>query len=194
MTIYLYKKTHNETGLQYLGKTISKDPYKYPGSGVHWTRHLNKHGNNVTTEILRECKTEKELVKWGKHYSNLYNVVESKDWANLIEEAGADIVWTQEMKDKLSATNKKRLSKLTAEERTQRMLNSCCKPESYTAERIEKARQATLGKKKTRTEAWINAEAGRTERIIKAGIAVGAKHKGRTWKLVDGKRKWMDRV
>ena len=30
MTIYLYKKIHNKTGLQYLGKT-SKDPYAYSG-------------------------------------------------------------------------------------------------------------------------------------------------------------------
>ena len=37
--IYLYKKTHNKTGLKYLGKTISKDPYTYSGSGVYWTRH-----------------------------------------------------------------------------------------------------------------------------------------------------------
>jgi len=44
MTIYLYKKTHNITGLQYLGKTISKDPYSYTGSGVRWTNHLKKHG------------------------------------------------------------------------------------------------------------------------------------------------------
>jgi len=37
--IYLYKKTHNETGLQYLGKTI-RDPHKYPGSGLYWKRQL----------------------------------------------------------------------------------------------------------------------------------------------------------
>jgi hypothetical protein len=33
MTIYLYKKTHNITGLKYLGKTAQSNPYKYPGSG-----------------------------------------------------------------------------------------------------------------------------------------------------------------
>ena len=192
--IYLYKKTHNKTGLQYLGKTLSKDPYKYPGSGVYWTNHLNKHGDDVSTEILRECKTEKELVKWGQHYSKLYNVVESKDWANLTEEAGPGGAWTQESKEKLSATNKKRFAKMTAEERTEHMRRSCCKPESYTAERSEKISKANLGKKMPRTEAWINAEADRIERFKQAGIANGAKHKGRTWKLVNGKRKWMDRV
>lgn len=61
MTIYLYKKTHKDTGLKYLGKTIAKDPYSYLGSGVYWTRHLESHGNNVETEILRECSIEEKL-------------------------------------------------------------------------------------------------------------------------------------
>lgn len=61
MTIYLYKKTHNKTGLQYLGKTKSKDPHKYKGSGVYWTSHIKKHGYDVTTEILRECSTMEEI-------------------------------------------------------------------------------------------------------------------------------------
>jgi len=34
MTIYLYKKTHNVTGLQYLGKT-TRNPFTYKGSGVY---------------------------------------------------------------------------------------------------------------------------------------------------------------
>jgi hypothetical protein len=42
MTIYLYVKTHNNTGMKYLGKTTKPDPHKYPGSGKRWTRHLKK--------------------------------------------------------------------------------------------------------------------------------------------------------
>jgi hypothetical protein len=87
MTIYLYKKTHNKTGLQYLGKT-KRDPFNYKGSGIVWSRHLSKHGNDVTTEILKECQTNEEVKKWGIYYSKLWNVVESKDWANLKEECG----------------------------------------------------------------------------------------------------------
>lgn len=87
MTIYLYVKTHTITGLKYLGKT-KKDPHTYPGSGVRWKRHLAKHGNDHTTEILRECQTNSELREWGLYYSNLWNVVESKEWANLAPESG----------------------------------------------------------------------------------------------------------
>jgi hypothetical protein len=88
MTIYLYVKTHSKTGLKYLGQTSSNDPHKYPGSGMYWKSHLKKHGLDYTTEILKECQTKTELKEWGIYYSKLWNVVESKDWANLTEESG----------------------------------------------------------------------------------------------------------
>lgn len=88
MTIYLYKKTHNKTGLQYLGKTTHQDPHKYRGSGVRWTNHIKKYGYDVTTEILKECSTNDEVKEWGLYYSNLWNVVNNKSWANLKEESG----------------------------------------------------------------------------------------------------------
>jgi transposase len=94
MTIYLYIKTHNKTGLKYLGKTNSKDPYKYKGSGYYWKDHIKKHGYDVTTEILRECSSNEEVKEWGLYYSNLWNVVEEKysngrkTWANLKPEYG----------------------------------------------------------------------------------------------------------
>jgi len=49
MPIFLYKKTHKDTGLKYLGKTIAGDPYAYPGSGVTW-KVLN--GKRVWVEVL----------------------------------------------------------------------------------------------------------------------------------------------
>ena len=88
MTIYLYVKSHNKTGLKYLGKTIKQDPHKYTGSGKYWLRHLDQHGYDYTTEIIRECQTEDELIEWGLYYSSLWNIVDSKNWANLKEEAG----------------------------------------------------------------------------------------------------------
>jgi len=87
MTIYLYKKTHNKTGLQYLGKT-EKDPFKYLGSGIDWKKHLKEHGTSITTEILKECQTKEELTLWGRYYSDLWNVANSSEWANRIPETG----------------------------------------------------------------------------------------------------------
>lgn len=84
--IFLYRKTHNITGLKYLGIT-SKDPYKYVGSGKYWVSHVKQHGNDVTTEILKECTID-NVEYWGLHYSDLLNVVESDEYANLKPESG----------------------------------------------------------------------------------------------------------
>lgn len=95
MTIYyLYIKTHNKTGLKYLGYTKRKDTHKYKGSGEYWTKHLNEHGYDVTTEILKECSTKDEIKHWGLYYSNMWNIVVAKNeqgdkiWANLRPEEG----------------------------------------------------------------------------------------------------------
>jgi hypothetical protein len=87
MKITLYLKTHNKTGLKYLGKT-TQDPYTYLGSGKHWRTHLKKHGEDITTEILLETEDSDEISKWGIYYSKLWNIVKSKDFANLKLESG----------------------------------------------------------------------------------------------------------
>lgn len=84
---YLYIKTHNVTGLKYLGKT-ERDPFKYKGSGKRWTNHIKKHGYDVTTEILLETNSKQSLIEAGLYYSSLFQVVESSSWANLIPESG----------------------------------------------------------------------------------------------------------
>jgi len=84
---YLYRKTHNKTGLKYLGQT-SRDPFNYLGSGKRWLNHINKHGNDVTTDILFESKCKKQLKDMGLYYSKKYNVVSDRSWANLVEEQG----------------------------------------------------------------------------------------------------------
>ncbi len=84
---YLYIKIHKITGLKYLGQT-SKDPFKYKGSGTRWINHIKKHGNIVDTEILFESENKNDIKEKGKYYSNLWNVVEDKSWANIVPEEG----------------------------------------------------------------------------------------------------------
>jgi hypothetical protein len=81
-------KTHNITGKKYLGQTTSKDPFTYKGSGKCWKQHIRKHGYDVVTEILKECSTKEEVKYWGEYYTNLWNVVDSREWANLKPESG----------------------------------------------------------------------------------------------------------
>jgi hypothetical protein len=100
MTIYLYVKTHNKTGLKYLGKTTSKNPHKYKGSGADWKTHLKEYGADYTTEIIKECQTNEELNQWGRYYSKLWNVVESTDWANRIPETGGGVGMPPELASK----------------------------------------------------------------------------------------------
>jgi hypothetical protein len=87
MSLFLYLKTHSKTGLKYLGKT-SQDPHKYRGSGKRWINHLNKHGDDVSTEILAECTTNEEVAMLGQHYSELWDVANSEEFANLKPETG----------------------------------------------------------------------------------------------------------
>lgn len=89
MTIYyLCVKTHTITGLKYLCQTKRNDPHKYIGSGIYWKRHLLQHGKTFKTEILRECNNIEELRYWGLYYSELWDITNSDQWANLIPESG----------------------------------------------------------------------------------------------------------
>jgi hypothetical protein len=87
MSIYLYKKTHNKTGIMYLGKT-EKDPFKYKGSGKVWKAHIKKHGYDVTTEILGVFSNLEDFRKEAIRISEELNIVNSPDWANLRLEEG----------------------------------------------------------------------------------------------------------
>jgi hypothetical protein len=88
MTIYtIYIKTHQKTGLKYLGYT-KNDPFKYKGSGKYWKSHIDAHGYCVDTEILFQTQNKDDIKPIGVYYSNLWNIVESKEWANLKLEEG----------------------------------------------------------------------------------------------------------
>lgn len=84
-TIYLYIKTHNQTGLKYFGKT-THDPRSYRGSGKVWTKHLKEFGNDVSTEILGEFTDREHCAEIARKFSVDNNIVESAEWANLIPE------------------------------------------------------------------------------------------------------------
>jgi hypothetical protein len=86
---YLYIKTHNITGLKYFGKT-TKDPYKYKGSGIYWTKHIKKYGYDVITEIIGIFEDRYECETIAISFSKSNDIVNSNLWANLIEENGLD--------------------------------------------------------------------------------------------------------
>jgi hypothetical protein len=90
MTIYLYIKQHKITGLKYFGKTSKKDPYTYLGSGKYWRRHLKVHGCEIETTNVWTFENGDDCEKFALEFSNVNNIVESKEWANLRPENGKD--------------------------------------------------------------------------------------------------------
>lgn len=111
--IHLYVKTHNTTKLKYFGKT-TRDPFKYKGSGKYWTQHLRKHGANVSTVIIGSFSDENECMKVALEFSKEFDIVDSPEWANLIDENGLDgapvghqgHIFTDEQKIKISVSSK----------------------------------------------------------------------------------------
>lgn len=83
---FLYIKQHSVTGLLYFGKTI-KDPETYPGSGKYWYPHIKKHGvEHVINLWYCLFLNEDDCIAFALNFSKQHNIVESKDWANLMDE------------------------------------------------------------------------------------------------------------
>jgi hypothetical protein len=90
MKIYLYVKQHRKTGLKYFGKTSTKDPYIYVGSGTYWRRHLKQYGSDIDTISVWEFNDPTECEKFALEFSTSQKIVESSKWANLRPENGLD--------------------------------------------------------------------------------------------------------
>lgn len=86
---FLLLKTHLETGVHYLCITKRSNPFSYKGSGVKWNRLLEKYPNSIIlTKILFNTDDVTELTLVASHYSEAFNCVNNKDFANLVPELG----------------------------------------------------------------------------------------------------------
>lgn len=84
----LYIKQCPHCGLKYLGKTVREDLEKYTGSGVRWTRHLEKH-KVVPVHIWNsDWFYNTSIVHCALRLSEKLNIVESEEWANAVPEDG----------------------------------------------------------------------------------------------------------
>jgi hypothetical protein len=74
----LYVKTHKSTGVKYFGKTTRLDCiHTYKGSGLHWRRHLKKHGSDYTTELLGIWQDQDRLVNYARKFCEENQIVKS---------------------------------------------------------------------------------------------------------------------
>lgn len=91
MALYLLIKEHKKTGLKYLCKHSSEtldDCFYYNGSGTYWKKHIKKHGSDLKTTCLFVTEDKNEFKKVAIEYSIKFDVVNSKEWANLTAEEG----------------------------------------------------------------------------------------------------------
>jgi hypothetical protein len=108
---FLYIKRHKITGKLYFGKT-TKNPKVYKGSGTHWLRHIKKYGTEHIETLWYCLYNDRESIKEASlSFSKLWNIVESKEWLNMIEEDGIGNGLppghkkTEEHKKKISLSN-----------------------------------------------------------------------------------------
>ena len=91
--VALYILEHKETKLKYFGKTSkyfsNEEIMRYGGSGVYWNRHLKKYGKNISVKIYG-IYDFKEVEDIALKFSLENNIIDSKEWANLILENGLD--------------------------------------------------------------------------------------------------------
>jgi hypothetical protein len=90
MIIYLYVKQHRITKLKYFGKTI-RNPFKYNGSGKYWQRHIKTYGCFIDTIEVYGFDSQELCTQFALKFSLDNNIVESKNWANLILEDGINV-------------------------------------------------------------------------------------------------------
>ena len=143
----LYILQHSVTGLKYFGKT-TQDIRKYKGSGIHWLRHCKKHPGKIKTIWVSEPYTNAEIVsKFALSFSRDNNIVESKEWANLIAEnglgGGTPGTLSIESRNKMSDAGKNR-PPISAE--TRQKLSAAGKGKTHSAESKQKMSDAKKGK------------------------------------------------
>lgn len=89
--------------------TRSKDPFKYQGSGLHWRRHLKKHGNFIKTTEIWGFDAQELCTDFALKFSMQNNIVESIEWANMKPENALD-GWINGFKMTIDTKNKMSLS------------------------------------------------------------------------------------
>lgn len=88
----LYIKRHTKTNLKYFGKTVHKNIDSYYGSGRIWQNHIKCHGKDyvVTDWVSNWFTNPHDLQEFSLLVSEVLNIVESTEWANIKPEYGVE--------------------------------------------------------------------------------------------------------
>ena len=183
---YLYIKQHSITKIKYFGKT-TRNPIKYLGSGKYWKNHINKHDKEfVETIWVSEPYTNKDLLsEFALFFSEEYDIVNSKEWANLNPENGLDggvPGRTQSAEHIAKRAASRTGGKRSAESKAK--MSAAKKDKPLSAETKAKMSASRLGKKQKPHSAESNEKRSKTltgkTRSIETKAKISASKTGRT--------------
>lgn len=130
-----------------------------------------------------------------------YGTIHSDETINKIKEsnrkAHSGKILSDATKKKISKTMSAKMAELTPEQKSERVRKSMNAPHTYTKERSKKISEALTGTMRTdeskqkqshvqKHKASLLTENERKDRF-------GSHNKGKSWKIVDGKRVWVDK-
>ena len=184
--MYIYKFTHIESGRCYIGQTI-QDPNRrrlehichsiHSPKSYHFHNALNLYGVNAFTfDIIAEAKSIEELnsleIKFIDQFDSIANGFN-------IREGGGNKKHSPESIERMKLAQKAAHARRRSEGRDggwKRKDGGCMKGKVHPKKGKESTKWSLESKQKHR------------ERQKKLAL-----HKGKTWKIVDGKRVWLDK-
>jgi group I intron endonuclease len=172
--MYIYKFTHVSTGRCYIGQTIQNPNQrrlehiadsKHTTKEYHFHNALRKYGvDSFTFEVISAASTLNEFNLLEEKYIDQFDSINN---GFNIRQAGGNKLHSAESKERISIAQKKAHAKRRAEGR----------------DTFKKTR-------KTAGWAWSNTSKKKhTETMTR----LGDNYQGKTWKLIDGKRVWLEK-
>lgn len=216
---YLYRITNKQNGKIYIGQTVQPDKRwsqhrndaAKPTMVIHHA--IKKYGaDNFEFEVIAGCKTWEDtndvetllVSQYGSLVPNGYNIApggmnapKTEEWKRKVSQALMGHEVSQETRDKVSKGNTGKVrseefkqgvsafhtGKFVSEE-TRQLLSEINTGKKASEETKLKIGAANKGRK-------LSEEARR--RIGDAIRGTSTVHKGRTWKVIGGKRVWVDK-
>jgi group I intron endonuclease len=172
--MYIYKFTHIPTDRCYIGQTIQNPNQRrlehiadsrYTTREYHFHNALRKYGiDSFTFEVLATASTLEELNLLEEKYMEQFDSINN---GFNIRQAGGNKLHSAESKERMSIAQKEAHAKRRAEGRD-------------------------TFKKTRKTSGWSWNDTSK-KKHTETMTQLGDNYRGKTWKLIDGKRVWLDK-
>lgn len=170
--MYIYKFTHVPTGRCYIGQTIQNPNQrrlehiadsKHTTKEYHFYNALRKYGvDSFSFEVIAAASTLDQLNLLEEKYIEQFNSINN---GFNIRQAGGNKLHSAESKKRMSIAQKEAHAKRRAEGRD-------------------------TFKKTRKTSGWTWSDTSK-KKHTETMTQLGKNYRGKTWKLIDGKRVWL---